>query len=47
MRTREEIENMIKDIESCCDPFDEDGYLDEGQQATLMTLYWVLGNENI
>ncbi len=43
LRTEEEIQEMIDTLEERDRP-DEDCYLDEGEQATLMTLYWVLGN---
>lgn len=46
MRKEKEIQEMILDIENVCDPDDEYCHLDEGEQATLTTLYWVLGNEN-
>lgn len=47
LRNEEEIKHMIKEIESQCDPDDEYCYLDEGEQATLATLYWVLGEESL
>lgn len=46
IRDEKEIKQMISDIESKCEPDDEYCHLDEGEQATLMTLYWVLDNEN-
>lgn len=52
MRTEAEVKARIKELESICDPddedveedggYDEDCYLDEGQQSELSTLYWVL-----
>lgn len=47
LRSEEEIKGMIKHIEEHCDSEDEDCYLDEGEQAALMALYWVLGEDNI
>lgn len=44
MRPEEEIKARIAELEQLDDP--EGGcYLDEGEQAELMTLYWVLGDE--
>lgn len=47
LRNEKEIQEMILDIECRCEPDDEYCFLDEGEQATLRTLYWVLGDENI
>lgn len=42
MRTEEEIREYIKELEDLNDP-ENDFYLDEGEQAALEVLYWVLG----
>jgi len=42
MRSEKEIKEMIKELEDR-DDWENDYYLDEGEQATLQTLYWVLG----
>ena len=47
MRSEEEIKEMIASIESNDDPEDEYSYLDEGEQAMLMALYWVLGEDSL
>ena len=47
MRSEDEIKKMIERFENQCDPDDEYCYLDEGEQAKLMTLYWVLGEESL
>lgn len=43
MKTEKEIVNLIIDIEK--ELWDEDCYLDEGQQSRLYTLYEVLDRE--
>ena len=48
MRTEAEIKARIADLEGMlCDEdtgeYDEEAYLDEGQQSELNILYWVLG----
>jgi hypothetical protein len=45
MRTEEEIKARIAELEELDDP-EGDCYLSEGEQAELMTLYWVLGDGN-
>ena len=47
MRSEEEIKQMIENIENQCDPDDEYCYLDEGEQAILQALYWVLGEDSL
>jgi len=47
MRSEAEIKKMIAGIEERDDPEDEYSYLDEGEQATLMALYWVLGEDSL
>lgn len=42
MKSQTEIEEAIKEIEDKMDPEDECSYLDEGDQAYLQALYWVL-----
>ena len=51
MRHEEEIRDRIDEIESRLvdedtGEFDEEAYLDEGEQAELNTLYWVLGEDD-
>ena len=45
MRTEKEIRERIAELEDYID--DEDNYLDESEQSELMTLYWVLGENEI
>lgn len=52
MRTEAEVKARIAELESilCADDeglegFDDEAYLDEGQQSELSTLYWVLGED--
>jgi len=48
MRSKDEINDMIKDIEGECGPENDDCcYLDEGEQAMLAALYWVLGEDTL
>lgn len=52
MRTEAEIRDRIQELEDLTkDPDIDDaevdtGYLDEGQQSELMTLLWVLGEDD-
>jgi len=41
MRTEQEIRERVEYLNSMQDP-EEDAYLDEGEQAELYTLLWVL-----
>ncbi len=45
MRKEEEIKKQIAKIESQYEPENNYYSLDEGEQAELMALYWVLGVE--
>ena len=50
MKNREEIIKRIQEIESLLSDPDtgepvDDAYLDEGDQAELSTLYWVIEEE--
>lgn len=55
MRSEDEVRARIKELEDICNPddeaieedggYDEECYLDEGQQSELSTLYWVLGED--
>jgi len=45
VKTEKEIIKRIIEIESQYDPEDDFSYLDEGQQAELSALYWVLDKE--
>jgi len=47
MRSEKEITAMIESIEERDDPDDEYSYLDEGEWAMLMALYWVLGENSL
>lgn len=42
MRSEQEVRERIKELEDICLEEEDDCYLDEGEQAELYTLYWVL-----
>lgn len=45
MQSEEQVRAAIKEIEDKLDPEDDNCYLDEGEQAYLQALYWVLNEE--
>lgn len=47
IRSEEKIKEMIKDIEGECSGGDDCCYLNEGEQAMLSALYWVLGEDTL